>query len=123
MKLSDLSDNWPKLIALILLTVFLFWGYNCQPTVKSLIHPNGKVTRPELQAELDSIIATAQYRMADLDRQEAFRDLIFKNATLMIEGGTLNPVAILTMLAGLYGITRGTADVIKKVKKKNNTTA
>jgi len=120
MKISDLSDNWPKVIALILLTGFLFWGHACQPTVKSLLVPGQKVTRPELQIELDTIIATADFRMADLDRQEAFRDIIFKNATLMIEGGTLNPVGILTLLAGLYGVGRGTSDFVKKVKKKSN---
>lgn len=120
MKIADLVDNWPKAIALILLTAFLFWEYACQPTVKSLIHPDTKVTRPELQIELDTIIATAEFRLADLDRQEAFRDIIFKNALLMVEGGTLNPLGILTMLAGIYGVTRGTSDLVKKVKKKQN---
>ncbi len=120
MKLKDLVDNWPKAIALILLTAFLFWGHACQPTVKSLVHPGQTVTRPELQIELDTIIATAEFRMADLDRQDAFRDIIFKNAMLMIEGGSLNPIGIITLLAGLYGITRGGSDLVKKVKKKSN---
>lgn len=120
MKLSDLVDNWPKVIALLLLTAFLFWGHACQPTVKSLLVPGKKVTRPELQIELDTIIATADFRMADLDRQEAFRDVIFKNALLMVEGGSLNPVGIITLLAGLYGITRGGSDLVKKVKEKQN---
>lgn len=122
MKLNDFVTNWPKTIALFVLTAILFWGYGCPPTVQSLTTTNKKITRPELQIELDTIIATAEFRLADLDRQEQFRDLIFKNALLMIEGGSLNPIGIMTMLAGLYGITRGVKDVKDKVKKKTNNT-
>lgn len=118
MKLPKIIDNWPKTIALILLTAFLFWGYGCPPRVPSLLDRSTKITRPELQIELDSIIATAEYRLASLDRQEQFRDIIFKNATLMIQGGSLNPIGIMTLLAGLYGIARGGSDIVKKVKKK-----
>lgn len=121
MKLADLIDNWPKTIALILLTTFLFWGYGCPSRVPSLLNPAKKITRPELQVELDTIIATAEFRMADLDHQDQFRDIVFKNALLMVEGGTLNPIGILTMLAGLYGISRGVKDVKDKIKKKTNT--
>lgn len=123
MKLSDFIDNWPKAIALVALTAILFWGYGCPPKTPSLITEGKKVTRPELQVELDTIIATAEFRLASLDRQEAFRDIIFKNALLMVEGGTLNPVGIITMLAGIYGITRGGSDLVKKVKKKANSSA
>lgn len=122
MKLNDFVTNWPKTIALIVLTAILFWGYGCPPTVQSLTTPKKMITRPELQIELDTIIATAQYKLADLDKQEQFRDLIFKNALLMIEGGAINPLGVITMLAGLYGITRGAKDVKDKVKKKINNT-
>jgi len=122
MELSTLVPNWPKTIAIVILTALLFWGYSCQPQVKSLITPEKKVGRAELQVELDSIIATAEFRLADLDKQEQFRDIIFKNAMVMVETGTLNPVGIITMLAGLYGLTRGGADIVQKVKKKSNNT-
>lgn len=118
MKLSTITDNWPKTIALILLTGFLFWGWSCPARVPSLVHPNQKITRPELQIELDTIIATAEFRLADLDKQEAFRDIIFKNALLMVEGGTLNPIGILTGLAALYGLTSAGKQVKDKIVKK-----
>lgn len=120
LKISDIVQNWPKSIALIILTALLFWGYSCQPTVRSLLVPGQMVTRPELQVELDTIIATADFRMADLDRQQAFRDIIFKNAMLMVETGTLNPIGIITLLTGLYGVTRGAKDIKDRVKKKSN---
>lgn len=121
MKIADLKINWPKTIALSILTLLLFWGYACKPRVASLVNPGQQITRPELQIELDAIIATAEYRLADLDRQEAFRDLIFKNALLVAETGTMNPAGIITLLAGLYGITRGTKDIKDRLKKNDST--
>jgi len=120
MKLTDFVTNPPMTLAIIVLTVLLFWGYGCPPQTKSLLEPDKKVTRPELQIELDSIVATAQFRLADLDRQEQFRDIIFNNAMVMVETGTLNPIGIMTMLAGLYGVTRGAKDIKDRVKKKTN---
>lgn len=120
MKLSDLSANWPKTIAIIVLTALLFWGWGCPARVPSLITNGKKITRPELQIELDTIIATAEFRLAELDQQDQVRDIIFKNAMLMVEGGAMNPVGIITLLAGLYGITRGAKDFKDRVKKKTN---
>lgn len=118
MLLKNLSDNWPKAVAILLLTAILFWGYGCPSRVSSLITDGKKVTRPELQVELDTLIATAEFRMADLDRQDQFRDIIFKNAMLMVETGTMNPAGIITMLLGLYGVTRGAKDIKDRIEKK-----
>lgn len=107
MKLSDLSKNWSSTLAIVLLTGLLFWGYGCPSKTPSLITKGKKVTRPELQIELDTIIATAEFRLADLDRQDQIRDYIFKNALVMVETGTINPLGIISLLAGLYGIVHG----------------
>lgn len=120
MKLSDLSTNWSNTIAIVILTAILFWGYGCPARTQSLITEGKKVTRPELQIELDSIIATAEYRLADLDKQDAVRDIIFKNAMLMVETGSLNPVGIITMLAGIYGVAHGAKHLKDRIEKKSN---
>lgn len=120
MKISDLEINWPKTIAIVALTALLFYGHGCEPKVRSLIQPGQMISRAELQIELDSIIATAEYRMAELAKQEAFQDVIFKNVLLMAESGTINPLGVITLLAGLYGVARGTQDIKNKVKKKSN---
>lgn len=117
MNWKDIIQNWPKTIALIVLTALLFWGYSCQPETKSLLHPGVMVTRPELQIELDSIVATAEYRMAELDQQEAFQNLIFQNALVVFETGTMNPAGIITLLLGLYGATRMVKDTKDRIKK------
>ncbi len=122
MKIADLQINWPKTIALSVLTFLLFWAHACKPEVASLVNPGVKITRPELQIELNAIIATAEYRLAELDKQQRFQDIIFKNALLMAESGSMNPMGVLTLLAGLYGIARGTQDLKEKVKKANGKT-
>lgn len=122
MNWKDVIQNWPKTIAIIALTALLFWGYSCQPEVRSLIYPGVMVTRPELQVELDTIVATAEFRLTELDKQQQFRDIIFKNAMLMVETGTINPLGIITLLTGLYGITRGAKDIKDRVKKNSNKT-
>lgn len=106
-------------VALMLLTGFLFWGFACPARTPSLLVEGKKVTRPELQIELDSIIQTAEYRMADLDRQEQIRDFVFKNALIMIETGTVNPIGIITLLAGLYGIAHGAKHLKDRIEKKS----
>lgn len=118
MKLTDLSTNWSNTLAIIVLLGLLFWGYGCPAQVPSLIDPGRKITRPELQVELDSIIATAEFRMADLDRQDAFRDIIFQNALVMIETGTINPAGIITLLAGLYGTIHAAKHLKDRIEKK-----
>ncbi len=120
MKISDLVQNWPKTIALIVLTALLFWGFGCPPKVRSLIHDGEMVTRPELQIELKSIISTAEFRIAKLDEQDRFRDIIFKNFLLMAETGTMNPAGIITLLMSLYGATRGAQDIKNRIKNKSN---
>ena len=122
MTIADFEIKWPNTIALILLTAFLFWGFACPPTVTSLHDPTVKITRPELQIELDTLIATAEYKLASLDEQQQLRDVIFENATQMVTTGQINPVGIMTLLAGLYGLTRAGKDVKDKVIAKKNST-
>lgn len=116
-KIADLSENWSKTIAIVTLTALLFWANGCPPKTQSLIQPGVMITRPELQIELDSIVATATFRMADLDQQDQFRDIIFKNAVLMLEMGTVSPTGIITLLLGLYGALRGAKDIKDRIKK------
>lgn len=118
MKLTNLSTNWSNTLAIIALTGILMWGYGCPPKTPSLITEGKKVTRPELQIELDSIIATAEFRLADLERQEQIRDYVFKNALIMVETGSLNPVGIATLLAGLYGVIHGAKHLKDRIEKK-----
>lgn len=105
---------------LIAIMLMLFCSA-CPSKTESLITPGRKVTRPELQIELNSIIATAEFRSADLDQQDAFRNIVMKNALIMIETGGLNPVGIATGLFACYGLGN-IANKTKNAIKKNKVT-
>lgn len=76
----------------------------CEPKTQSLINKNHKVTRAELNIELETLLATAQLRSKDLDRQEQLRDLIFQSALQVTQGGQLSIPGLLLALGNVIGI-------------------
>jgi hypothetical protein len=89
--------------AVICLTVVLYIGA-CESKVQSLVKADVKVNRVELKLELDNLIKTAEYRMHDLDKQDAIKKKIAEVGLAMAAGGTVNPVGVAVSLAGLMGV-------------------
>lgn len=118
MTIEKLKDKWPLYVVMLAANVLILFCTSCPPRTQSIYDPTLKVTRIELQIELDMMLATAQMRMASLDKQQAIRDTILKNALLMVETGTLNPLGILTALFASYGIGNAACKVKNGVKKK-----
>jgi len=118
------------IILIVIVTVgFMLFAYSCEPKVTSLLDKRERVTRAELQLELDMMLAQAETRMADFDRQERIRTLILQNALLLTQGQPFNPVGIITAIASIYGIkqaAQNTTGAIKNARAKrkpNNNTA
>ncbi|GAI68960.1 unnamed protein product [marine sediment metagenome] len=110
-----------KMIITVLVSVALcIWLYSCESQVKSLDGSGQLVNRAELQLELDRFMGMAQVRMADLDKQDAFRALIIENSLLLVQGTPFNPVGLITAIAGIYGITHGASKVVRTVKKSQD---
>ncbi len=118
MTFQILKEKWPMYLVMIAANILLVFVSSCPPTTQSLVHNGKKVTRPELQLELNIIMTTAEYRIADLDKQQEFRDFILKNALIMIETGTFNPVGTATALLAFYGVGTIATAGVKKLKKK-----
>lgn len=118
MTIQKLKDNWPTYAVMLAANVLLLLCVSCPPTTKSLFNNSKKITRPELQLELDTIIATAQLRLADLDKQQQLRDVILKNALIMVETGTFSPFGMATALFGFYGIATAATKAKNAIKKK-----
>lgn len=116
-----LKDKWLLWTVMALANILLLSLASCPPTTQSLLVDGKKITRPELQLELDTIVGTAQLRLADLDRQQEIRDLILKNALIMVETGTFNPFGIATALFAFYGIATGVNTAKNKLIKKKPT--
>lgn len=114
---SWIKKNHKGVITIMITCGLGFWLYSCESKTTSLVSPERKVNRAELQIELDTFISQAQIRVADLDRQDEFRSLIIDNALVIASGSTLNPIAIITAMAGIYGLTHGTSKVVKYAQK------
>jgi len=106
------------LTALITLGVLIYcWG--CEPKTQSLLHDGEQVNRMELQFELEQLTATAQYRMLDLDKQDQLRRLLLQNALVVVQGQPVNPLGLITGIAGIYGLMQAGQNTVKVVKKVN----
>ena len=105
--LKALNGNTFTVVALVLLSVGLYWMYGCQSTVESLLRPERKVTRSELMAEWDYYTGLMKSRVANLDSQDEIRKLIFEQANLFTQTGTISPVGVLGLLTSIGAIGFG----------------
>jgi hypothetical protein len=117
-----IKNHIPIVTALIVVCVMVFYQYGCESKVKSLFNDNHYVTRAELEIELDRFVETANYRLLQLDQQDAVRNMILQNAVLLAQGQPLNPIGLITGFAGIYGIGSAVSNIKKRVAitKVNN---
>jgi len=121
--IEKIKEKWLLYLIFALGNAAIFFAMGCPSKVISLTDGTKRVTRAELQIELDHFIASAQMKLGQLDKQDELRDLVLKNAFIMVETGTFNPIALTTALFALYGIGNAanqTKNGIKKIKKKTN---
>lgn len=116
-----LKKHWLPTAAMCLAAALMLWAGGCAPRVRSPLNNSRKLTRPQLIAELNYTIALFEAAAADLEEQERIRKLILTNALAIANAGTLNPLAILTAIAGAYGVTRAGGDTVKTIKKHKST--
>lgn len=103
-------------IAVIVIILLLVWTYGCPSHVQSLTVPGKTITRPELQVELDTIVAMAAGRVQDLDKQDSIKQLIFQQAMLTAQGGQINLMGVIATAAATLGIG-ATVDNVRKRKE------
>lgn len=118
-----MSKIWPFVrhnsgivIGFFLSIVMLVYAYGCQSTVVSLVNSNIRVTRLELQAEVDMLLAQAEARFSDLDRQDLIKSTIFNTAVEFVQGKEINPVGVLVTLGNILGL----GAVIDNVRKRTH---
>lgn len=103
-------------IAIIIAAGLLIWFYGCDSKVPSIINPEIQVNRTELQMEIDQLLSLAEYRYTQLDQQDLLKEALLTHAMLVAQGGTLNPIAVITAIAGILGIG-ATVDNVRKRKE------
>lgn len=120
--LKLLNDNHWYLIAAAIICSMLFWTHGCESQVLSLIDPDKKVNRAELQVEIEYVAGIAKTRVKDLDKQDEIKQALFDALTLISQGGQINSMGILNLAATIGAIGWG-LDRNKKLKDANKTNA
>lgn len=105
-------------IAVAIMIGLLIWFYGCESKVASLTNPGTQVTRAELKIELNTLLASAEYRYAQLDQQDKLKSMLIEHALLIGQTGAFNPYGLLAMLAGTIGIGATVDNVRKRVEIK-----
>lgn len=100
-----IRHNQSLVIGISLVTAVAVWAYGCQSKAVSILTPPARVTRQELQLELDSLSDLAAIRFADLDRQDKFKAAFFNMAIEYSKGGTINPIAFAITIGNILGLS------------------
>lgn len=109
-------------ISFLVVLVLLLWFFGCEPRCKSIIYPDQTVTRPELELEIESVIAKANIGYATLEKQEQLRDILLQQAMNSVSTGSFNPVALISSVAAVLGVGTAVDNVRKRKEIKRLTT-
>lgn len=103
------------------------WAWGCESRAKSIRSPGVLVSRSEMDIEVETFLATAQLRYAELDQQDEFKRVFFATAITLMQGGTVNPIAVALVIGNILGlgavIDNRRKDVKIKTLKGNNQNA
>lgn len=114
-----IDKNYLIIIGQVVAVLILVWIYGCESKVTSLNGPELRVTRTELNHELEQFLALANIKFAQLDKQDEFKRIVFNNAVILGSGGTVNPIGIITALFALTGLFVTADDIrLRKERKK-----
>ncbi len=116
-KLIDILLNHERYqtISFLVVLALLIWFLGCEPKTQSLIDPTQKVSRAQLDIEIDTIISKSNIAYASLEKQEKLREFLFQQAITAASTGTVNPIALMTSVGAILGLG-ATVDNIRKRK-------
>ncbi len=107
--------NQGIVVSTVLAVIFLIWFFGCQSKTPSIVHDGLLVSEPELrveyaaeirrlETELKNLEDVTKIRLQNIHQQDALKQALFNNALLIAEGGTINPLGILSLLGTIFGI-------------------
>lgn len=121
--LKFLNDQHWFIIAFLLSVFAAMWIYGCESQVSSLIDPDKKVNRSELQVEIEYVAGIARTRIEGLDKQDEIKQALFDALTLVSQGGQINTMGVLNLFATIgavsWGLNRN--QKLKAITAKNST--
>lgn len=96
--------NQGMFIGVILSITVLVWTYGCESQVTSILYAPDLVNRGQLQIEVDTFVAQAELKFADLNRQDEIKSTLFETAITFAEGGSVNPAAVAIVIGNILGL-------------------
>ena len=123
-----LAHNQFMTIAVVVVIALSVWLVGCESTTQSPLQPEKKVTRPVLIAEIEMFKVKVDQAVADLDRQDLFKQELFNLGLAVAQGGTINPIGAGVTLLSILGIgavadNRKKDSIIKTLKNGNKENA
>lgn len=99
-----IRHNSGIVIGVLLAILILLWVFGCPSTVVSIHNPPDRVTRGELEIEVDHFLKQAELRFKELDQQDEFKRTLFAMAMDFMKEGKINPLAIAITLGNIIGV-------------------
>jgi len=96
--------NSCQILSIIACSLIVVFAYSCQSTVISIVDKSVRVTRAELLLEVDTFLANAELKFADLDRQDLVKETIFNCVLDLVTGQDVNPIGVATTVLGILGL-------------------
>ena len=116
---SFIEKNYLLIIGQVVAALVCLWVYGCESKVASLNGGPQRVTRTELNHELEQYLALANIKFGQLDKQDEFKRIVFNNAVVLGSGGSVNPIGVITALFALTGLAATADDIrLRKERKK-----
>jgi len=101
---QSIRHNQTLIISFIVCGVLLYWGFACVPETRSPRDYSKKVTRAELDIEVQIYAKEVSLAYADLDKQEAVRNAILNAGLAYAKGEGFSIVGLMTTLMGILGV-------------------
>lgn len=101
---APLRHNFGLCIGLVVCAAALIWGYGCESTAKSPSDPKLKVTRAELDVEVETLSAKIALAYSDIAKQDEVKETILNIGIAYASGDGVSPIGIVSTLAGLAGL-------------------
>ena len=102
--IDTIKHNQTLFVSILVCICLVVWGYGCQPETKSPRDHTKKVTRPELDIEIELYAKEVSMAYADLDRQEQIRNAILNAGLAYAKGEGPNILGLISTLSGILGI-------------------
>jgi len=100
-------------LSFVVVLILLSTTHGCDSKIESIRYPGTRITRGQLEIEVNNFLQEAEIRAEQLNIQDELKTTFYRIGMTTIESGTLNPIGLITTIAGILGIG-ATADNVRK---------